>query len=83
MPLSDDLLKKISKSFEPLATVPMRHRDQDLVVVTDKNGKAIKLFIGKINAQGIIKGDRYTRTLKYNAQGKLLKDHWERKGKAS
>ena len=33
--------------------------------------------------QGVIKGDRYARTLKYDRDGKLIKDHWERKGKAT
>ena len=83
MSLGEGLLKKINKRFEPLTTVPMRYRSYDLLLVTDKNGNGIKLFIGKINAQGIIRGDRYLRTLKYNEQGILIKDHWERKGKAS
>ncbi|TCJ13497.1 hypothetical protein EPD60_12510 [Flaviaesturariibacter flavus] len=27
--------------------------------------------------------DRFARTLKWDREGKLIKDHWERKGKAS
>src|SRR5215213_8534132 len=83
MALGDDILKKINKKFEPSSTVSLQHRNYDLVVRTDKEGNAIQLFIGKENEAGIIKGDRYTRTLKYDRDGKLIKDHWERKGKAS
>jgi hypothetical protein len=83
MPLGEDLLKKINKRFEPLSKVPLRYRSYHLLLITDKDGNAVKLFMGKVNTQGIIKGDRYARTLKYNNEGKIIKDHWERKGKAS
>ena len=83
MPLGDDLVKRINGSFEPSTTVSLRYRGQDLVLVTDRDGNAIQLFLGKADKDGIIKGDRYTRTLKYDRDGKRIKDHWERKGKAS
>jgi hypothetical protein len=83
MSLGDDLLKKINKKFEPSAKVSLRYRSYDLVLVTDKEGNAIQLFLGRANEEGIIKGDRYARTLKYDREGKLIKDHWERKGKAT
>lgn len=83
MSLGDDLLKKINKKFEPSTTVPLRYKSYDLVVVTDKEGNAIQLFLGKANEEGVIKGDRYARTLKYDREGKLIKDHWERKGRST
>ena len=83
MSLGDDLLKKINKKFEPSTTVSLRYRSYDLVLVTDKEGNAVQLFLGKANETGVIKGDRYARTLKYDREGRLIKDHWERKGKAS
>ena len=83
MSLGDDLLKKINKKFDPSTKVSMRYRSYDLLLVTDKEGNAIQLFMGRENDQGIIKGDRYARTLKYDREGKLIKDHWERKGRAS
>lgn len=83
MSLGDDLLKKINKKFEPSTNVSMRFRRYDLVLVTDKEGNAVQLFMGKANDEGVIKGDRYARTLKYDRDGRLIKDHWERKGKAS
>ena len=83
MALGEDLIKKLRTRFEPSSTINMRYRSYDLVFKTDKEGNAIQLFMGKANEQGIIKGDRYARTLKYDREGKLIKDHWERKGKAS
>ncbi|HEU4902139.1 MAG TPA: hypothetical protein VFT06_05080 [Flavisolibacter sp.] len=83
MRLGDDLLKKINKKFEPSTSIPMRYRSYDLVLVTDREGNAVQLFMGRANDNGVIKGDRYARTLKYDREGRLIKDHWERKGKAS
>ena len=83
MSLGDDLVKKINKKFEPSSKVSLRYRSYDLLLITDKEGNAIQLFMGKENEAGIIKGDRYARTLKYDREGNLIKDHWERKGKAT
>jgi hypothetical protein len=83
MSLGEELLKKINKKFAPSTTVPLRYRSYDLVLVTDKDGNAIQLFLGKANENGVIKGDRYARTMKYDRDGHLIKDHWERKGKAT
>ena len=83
MKLGEQLIKKISGRFEPLSTLRLRFRNNDLVLKTDKEGNAIQLFIGKANAEGIIKGDRYSRSLIRDRDGLLIKDYWERKGKAS
>ncbi|HEY1022901.1 MAG TPA: hypothetical protein VGE06_11345 [Flavisolibacter sp.] len=83
MSLGDDLLKKINKKFTPSANIPMRFRRYDLVLITDKEGNAVQLFMGKANEAGVIKGDRYARTLKYDREGRLIKDHWERKGRST
>jgi hypothetical protein len=83
MSLGDDILKKINKKFEPSSKVSLRYKNYDLVLVTDKEGNGVQLFMGKENEEGIIKGDRYARTMKYDREGNLIKDHWERKGKAT
>jgi hypothetical protein len=83
MALGEDLLKKISRKFEPSATVSMRYRSYDLLLKTDDQGNAILLFMGKLNADGTIKGERYARNLKFNKDGSVMKDHWDRKGKSS
>lgn len=83
MALGEDLVKKLAKKFEADTMVRMRYKSYDLAIRTDKEGNAVQLFMGKANEEGVIKGDRYARTLKYDREGKLIKDHWERKGKAT
>jgi len=83
MSLSDDILKKLKRKFEPSSTTQFRYRSVDVVVQSDEQGNAIRIFIGKANDKGIIKGDRYSRILKRDKEGNVIKDHWERKGKAS
>ncbi|HVF97036.1 MAG TPA: hypothetical protein VM871_06935 [Flavisolibacter sp.] len=83
MSLGDALIKRVNQKFEPSASVSLRYKNYDLLLISDKDGNAVQLFMGKLNEQGIIKGDRFARTLKYDREGKLIKDHWERKGKAT
>jgi hypothetical protein len=83
MKLSEDLVKKLSQKYEAATLVPLHYRNNDLVVKTDKEGNAIQLFIGKANAEGVIKGDRYSRSIIKDRDGKIIKDYWERKGRAS
>ena len=83
MALASSILKKINAKFSPSDTVRLRFRSYDIVLITDQDGNAIQMFMGKANEDGIIKGDRYARTLKYDREGILIKDHWERKGKAT
>lgn len=83
MKLGDVLLKILNKKYAPSDIVELRFKAYDVIVKTDEEGAAIKAFIGKKNEAGVIKGDRYARTLKYDRDGKLIKDHWERKGYAT
>ncbi len=83
MKLADELQKKLSKLYEPSALVQMKFRGNDITFKTDEKGNPVLLFIGKANAEGKIKGSRYSRVLKYDARGNIIKDHWEQKGKAS
>ena len=83
MSLGDDLIKKLNRKFEPSSTSQFRYRSNDVVVQADENGNAFRAFIGKASEQGFIKGDRYSRTIKKDREGNIIKDYWERKGKAS
>ncbi len=83
MPLGSVLLKKLDRVFEPSTVVELRYKGLDLSIKTDEHGNAILLFIGKQSLDGIVKGERYVRTLIYDTQGVKIKDHWELKGKAS
>jgi hypothetical protein len=83
MKLSDDLVKKLSKKYEPATLIHDHFRGNDIAFKTDGDGNAIQLFVGKRTEGGTIKGERFARTLKRDSQGNLIKDHWENKGKAS
>jgi hypothetical protein len=83
MSLGPDLVKKISRKHEPSALVPMRFRNYDLLLRTDEQGNAVQLFIGKSDHKGRIKGERYVRNMVFDREGKLIKDHWDRKGKTN
>jgi hypothetical protein len=41
----------------------------------------VVVFIGKADEQGLIKGDRYARRMIKDANGAVMKDHWDYKGK--
>ena len=83
MKLADRLIKKINAKFEPSTMVSTRFGQNDIVLRTDQEGNAIQMFIGKMNQEGMIKGDRYSRSIIKDREGKIIKDYWERKGKAS
>jgi hypothetical protein len=83
MKLSDALIKKLSQPYAPSTMVDLKYKGNDLSIKTDEDGNAILLFIGKRGPTGNIKGERYARTLKYDRNGLLIKDHWELKGRAT
>jgi hypothetical protein len=83
MKLNEDLQKRLSRKYEPSAMVTMEFRGKDVAFKTDETGNPVLLFIGKQDVNGSIKGDRYARVLKYDREGKVIKDHWELKGKAT
>ncbi len=81
MKLGDELLKKLNKKYEPSVMVNISFRSYDLAVKTDEEGNPVLLFIGKEKENGNIKGDRYVRRLLKDKEGKIIKDHWDYKGK--
>jgi hypothetical protein len=83
MKLSDDLVKRLAKTFEPSTLIHDTFRGNDIAFKTDADGNAVQLFVGRRSADGTIKGERFARTLKRDRAGAIIKDHWENKGKAS
>lgn len=81
MSLGADLQTKLSKKYEPSSMVHLTFRGKDLAVQTDRDGNPVIVFIGKFTPEGRIKGQRYARTLKSDSQGRVIKDHWDLKGK--
>lgn len=61
----------------------MKYKGNDLSFITDEEGNAVLLFIGTALPDGKIKGARYSRTLQRGADGVVVKDHWDLKGKAT
>ncbi|WP_229311145.1 hypothetical protein [Larkinella soli] len=53
----------------------------DIAMKTDAEGNPILLFIGKAGDDGMIKGDHFSRRLQKDPEGKVIKDHWDYKGK--
>jgi hypothetical protein len=79
--IGEPLLKKLNKLYEPSALINLKFKSYDLAIKTDEDGNPILLFIGKADKEGKIKGDRYARRLLKDHAGKIIKDHWDHKGK--
>lgn len=82
MALSEHLEKQLQKKYEPSTMVSLKYKGNDISLKTDQEGNGILMFIGKATKDGKIKGERYARRLLKDPDGKIIKDHWERKGKA-
>jgi hypothetical protein len=80
MKLGPEVIKKLSLKYEPSTTIDIVFKGYDMSFKTDDQGNPIMLFMGKRKENGNIKGDRFARTLKYDRNGVVIKDHWERKG---
>lgn len=74
MKLGEPLLKLLEKTYAPDAMVEITFQRYDLMFKTDPKGSPVLLFIGKKDAQGKIKGERFARQ---------PKGHWDNKGKIS
>ncbi|HYG02520.1 MAG TPA: hypothetical protein VD927_08740 [Chryseosolibacter sp.] len=83
MALSEHLEKTLKKKYEPSSMVTFKYKGNDVSLKTDPEGNGIMLFIGKSTRDGKINGERYARRLLKDRDGKIIKDHWERKGKAT
>lgn len=81
--LGEPFLKVLRQKYDPYATLSLKVKGYDLAIKTDEEGNPVLLFMGKLDDNGIVKGERYRRTLKKDQDGKIIKDHWDLKGKAS
>lgn len=81
--LKEPILKVLSKTYEASAMIELKFKRYDLAIKTDELGRPILLFIGEKDAGGKIKGERFARRLVVDADGKVVKDHWDHKGKAT
>ena len=83
MKLGREILKILEKKYDPGSMVYAKFNRYDLAFKTDEEGNPVLLFLGELNDKGQVIGWRYARTLKKDPEGKVIKDHWELKGKAS
>jgi hypothetical protein len=83
MVLGEAVLKILSKVYEPSTMVETKFKRYDMAFRTDEAGRPILLFIGTKDEAGKIKGERFARRLATDNEGKIIKDHWDNKGKAS
>ena len=83
MALGAAILKIVNKKYPPSSFIERRFQRYDLGFKTDEEGNAIVLFMGKKNDSGNIHGRRYARRLVRDANGNIIKDHWDDKGPAS
>jgi hypothetical protein len=83
MMLKEPVLKILGKQYAPSTMVELKFGRYDLMFKTDDQGRPILLFMGTKIADGNIKGERYSRRLKIDDSGNVIKDHWEHKGKAT
>lgn len=81
--LKEPILKILNKIYEPSLMVEVKFQRYDLAFKTDEVGRPILLFMGEKDSAGRIKGERYARRLVFDAEGKVVKDHWDHKGKAT
>ena len=83
MKLGKDILKLLSQPYEPGTMIERRMGRYDLAFKTDDLGRPVLLFLGKYDAAGKIKGERFARRLVTGPSGQVLKDHWDNKGRIS
>lgn len=81
MVLGDEIFKILNKLYEPGRFIEMKFKRYDIGFKTDEAGRPVLLFIGQLDETGKIKGERFARRLKFDENGKVLKDHWDNKGK--
>lgn len=83
MKLGEDLQKRLRAKFEPGTMIESTYKGKDMAFKTDNEGNAVFLFIGKKNERGFVIGERFQRVLIKDKEGKIIKDHWDNKGKAT
>lgn len=81
--LKETILKVLGKQYAADSMIEIRSGRYDLAFKTDDRGRPILLFMGQKDANGKIKGERYARRLLTDTEGRVVKDHWDHKGKAS
>ena len=84
MKLNSKLEAKLNKKYPANTRLDEHYANLDVTIITNEEGDAVTAFVGKRREDGAIAGDRYVRRITKSAdQAKVLKSHWEYKGKVS
>lgn len=83
MELKAPILSILNKQFQPDTLVETTFKRYDLSFKTDETGRPVLLFLGQKNKDGKIRGERYARRIQLDKDGKVIKDDWDHKGKAT
>ena len=82
--IGEVLIKKLEKIYPPSKRIDDVFKGNDITFITNENGEAVTLYIGKRMENGAIKGDLFVRKIIRSADGKTIeKSHWDNKGKVS
>ncbi|GAB4023354.1 hypothetical protein [Spirosoma koreense] len=81
MKLGERLLKHLNKTYAPSQMIAFRFGRYDVAMKTNEDGNPVLAFVGQADERGIIKGQQYARRLVRNAEGAIIKDHWDDRGK--
>lgn len=81
MNIGTGLLKVLNNACAPEPFLHQRFGRYDLAFKTDEQVRPILLFIGKADADSNIKGERFARRLQTGKDGRIIKDHWDNKGR--
>ncbi|CCH01505.1 hypothetical protein FAES_3498 [Fibrella aestuarina BUZ 2] len=79
--IGPQLLKQLTKRYEPNHLVRFKFGRYDVATKTDEEGYPRLLYLGTANEEGTIKGDHFSRRLVKDEHGAVVKDHWDYKGK--
>ncbi len=82
MPLHPELEKKLSKIYEPSARLDDVFKGYDITFLTNEHGEPTTLFFGRRRPDGLIAGERHTRTIKRQPGSlEVRASHWDNQGK--
>lgn len=81
MKLGGEILKLLNQIYAADSMIERQVGRYHLNFKTDAFGRPVLLFLGKHSRNGKIKGERFTRHIITDAAGKVIKDHWDNKGK--
>jgi hypothetical protein len=77
MELGETILKLLSKRYQPSSLMETHCQCYDIAFKTDRQGLPVVAFLGKKDAKGKIRGERFARRLRQLTNGTIIKGFWE------